>query len=135
MKWHLCNGDAARLECGDARRGNGARVVWVNNALALQPLYALARGLLGILLLHTIPEVSQRPGSTTPSAEWDTESGNIPNVWGHLMKNTTIIILTRFSCLEARCVCRQAAVKAAKILTLVGLARSKQDPINRGHGV
>ena len=38
------------------------------------------------------------------------------------------------SCLEARCVCRQAAVKAAKILPLVGLARSKQDPINRGHG-
>ena len=44
-----------------------------------------------------------------------------------------IIIITRFSCLEARCVCRQAAVKAAKILPLVGLARSKQDPINRGH--
>ena len=35
---------------------------------------------------------------------------------------------------EARCVCRQAAVKAAKILPLDGLARSKQDPINRGHG-
>ena len=41
---------------------------------------------------------------------------------------------TRFSCLEARCVCRQAAVKAAKILPLVGLARSKQHPINPGHG-
>ena len=38
---------------------------------------------------------------------------------------------TRFSCLEARYVCRQAAVMAAKILPLVGLA---QDPINRGHG-
>ena len=25
-------------------------------------------------------------------------------------------------------------VKAARILPLVGLARSKQDPINRGHG-
>jgi hypothetical protein len=36
-----------------------------------------------------------------------------------------IIIITRFSCLEARCVCRQAAVKAAKVLPLVGLARSK----------
>ncbi len=35
---------------------------------------------------------------------------------------------------EARCVCRQAAVKAAKILPLDGLARSKQDPINRVHG-
>ena len=35
---------------------------------------------------------------------------------------------------EVRCVCRQAAVKAAKILPLDGLARSKQDPINRGHG-
>jgi hypothetical protein len=37
-----------------------------------------------------------------------------------------IIIITRFSCLEARCVCRQAAVKAAEILSIVGLARSKQ---------
>ena len=45
-----------------------------------------------------------------------------------------IIIVTRFSCLEAGCVCRQAAAEAAKILPLVGLARSKQDPINRGHG-
>ena len=45
-----------------------------------------------------------------------------------------IVIITRFSCLEARWVCRQAAVKAFKILPLVGLARSKQDPINRGHG-
>ncbi len=35
---------------------------------------------------------------------------------------------------EARCVCRQAAVKAAKILPLDGLARSKQDPINHGPG-
>jgi hypothetical protein len=45
-----------------------------------------------------------------------------------------IIIITRFPCLEARCVCRQAAEKATKILPLVGLARSKQDPINGGHG-
>ena len=45
-----------------------------------------------------------------------------------------ITISTRFSCLGARCVCRQAAAKAGKILPLVGLARSKQDPINRGHG-
>ena len=45
-----------------------------------------------------------------------------------------ITIVTRFSCLEAECICRQAAVKAAKILPLVGHARSKQDPINRGHG-
>ena len=43
------------------------------------------------------------------------------------------IIITR-SCLEARCVCRQAAVRAAKILSLVGLARSKQNPINGGYG-
>ena len=43
-------------------------------------------------------------------------------------------MLVIFFCLEARCVCRQAAVKAAKILPLVGLARSKQDPISRGHG-
>ena len=45
-----------------------------------------------------------------------------------------IIIITRFSCLEARCVCRRAADIAAKILPLVGLARSKQDTINRGYG-
>ena len=44
------------------------------------------------------------------------------------------IVLTCSSCLEARCVCRQAAEEAAKILPLVGLARSKQYPINRGHG-
>ena len=43
-------------------------------------------------------------------------------------------IFAHFSCLEARCVCRQAAIKAANILLLIGLARSKQDPINRGHG-
>ena len=36
--------------------------------------------------------------------------------------------------LSCQKVCRQAAVKAAKILPLDGLARSKQDPINRGHG-
>ncbi len=36
---------------------------------------------------------------------------------------------------KTRCVCRQAAVKAAEILPLDGLARFKQDPINRGHGV
>ena len=45
-----------------------------------------------------------------------------------------IIIMTRISCLEARRVCRRAAVKAAKILPLVRLARAKQDPINREHG-
>ena len=50
-----------------------------------------------------------------------------------LTPQTKYYYITRFSCLEARCVCRQAAVKAAKILPLVGLARYKQDPINRGH--
>ena len=44
------------------------------------------------------------------------------------------IIKSHFPCLEARCVCRQAAVKAAKIPRLVGLDRFKQDPINGGHG-
>jgi hypothetical protein len=43
-----------------------------------------------------------------------------------------ILVIARFSCLEARCVCRQAAVEAAKILP-VEFPRSKQDPINRGH--
>ncbi len=38
----------------------------------------------------------------------------------------------RFSWHDASC--RQAAVKAAKILPLVGLARFKQDPVKRGHG-
>jgi hypothetical protein len=47
-------------------------------------------------------------------------------IYGHSAFGRIIIIITRFSC--------QAAVKAAKILPLVGLARSKQDPINRGHG-
>jgi hypothetical protein len=46
----------------------------------------------------------------------------------------TIVIITRFCCLEARCICRQATVEAAEILHLVGLARFKQDPIDRGHG-
>jgi hypothetical protein len=40
-----------------------------------------------------------------------------------------VIIITPFSCLEARCVCRQAAVKAAKNLPLVGLAIVKMLPI------
>ena len=45
-----------------------------------------------------------------------------------------VIISTCYCCLEARCVCRQAAVKAANILILVALPKSKQDPINQGHG-
>ena len=44
-----------------------------------------------------------------------------------------IMSIKCFSCLEARCVCGQAAVKAAKILHLAGLTRSKQDPINHGY--
>jgi hypothetical protein len=43
-------------------------------------------------------------------------------------------IISCFSCLAARCVCRQAASKAANCLPLVGLTRSKEDPTNRGHG-
>jgi hypothetical protein len=52
----------------------------------------------------------------------------------HIIIIIIITKITRFSCLEVDCVFRQAAVKAAKILPLVGRARSKQDPINRGHG-
>ena len=63
--------------------------------------------------------VSQREAARVNTADW---------------ASFIIIIITSFSCLEARCVCRQAAVKAAKILPLVGLARSKQAPINRRHG-
>jgi hypothetical protein len=39
-----------------------------------------------------------------------------------------IILITRFSCLEVRCVCRQAAVKAAKILPLVRTRRIQARP-------
>ena len=62
--------------------------------------------------------------------------GRVPVAVLGLQRHAFIIIITRFSCLRARCVCRQAALKAAKILPHVGLelARSKQDPINRGHG-
>ena len=42
--------------------------------------------------------------------------------------NNILMFITRFSCLEARCVCRQAADKAAKVLSLAGLARSEQKP-------
>ena len=47
-----------------------------------------------------------------------------------------IIIITRFSCRRQLqgASADKLHVKAAKFLPLVGLARSKQDPINRGHG-
>ena len=46
-----------------------------------------------------------------------------------------ISIITRCFCQKRQgSSCRQAAVKAAKFRPLVRLARSKQDPINRGHG-
>ena len=45
-----------------------------------------------------------------------------------------IIIITRFSCRRQGASADKLHVKAAKFLPLVGLARSKQDPINRGHG-
>ena len=38
------------------------------------------------------------------------------------------------SCQVARYLCRQAACEGCQILSLVGLARSKQDPISRGRG-
>ena len=52
-----------------------------------------------------------------------------------ITQTDNITFVTRFPCQK-----RQGApadklqVKAAKILPLVGLARSKQDPINREHG-
>ena len=45
-----------------------------------------------------------------------------------------IIIIARFSCRRQGASADKLHVKAAKFLPLVGLARSKQDPINRGHG-
>ena len=50
------------------------------------------------------------------------------------LDNTIIRIITRSTCHEARCVRRHAAVRGCPNPTLVGLARSKQGPINRGHG-
>ena len=46
------------------------------------------------------------------------------------------IMITRFSRQKKRqgASADELQVKAAKILPLVVLARSKQDPINRGHG-
>ena len=43
-------------------------------------------------------------------------------------------IITRFSCRRQGASADKLRVKAAKFLPLVGLARSKLDPINRGHG-
>ena len=45
-----------------------------------------------------------------------------------------IIVIIRFSCRRQGASADKLRVKAAKFLPLVGLARSKQDPINRGHG-
>ncbi len=59
---------------------------------------------------------------------------HVPNPHALPVPDIIIIIITRCSCQEARCVCRQAAVKATKLLPLDVLARSKQDPINDGHG-
>ena len=48
--------------------------------------------------------------------------------------NNTIIITTRCSCQKTQGESAdKLKVKAARTLFLVGLARSKQDPINRGH--
>lgn len=65
MEWHLCDGDAAGLEGRDAGRGNGARVIGVHDALPLQPLYALPRRLLGILLQHASPQLRQAHNRNT----------------------------------------------------------------------
>ncbi|EIE18031.1 hypothetical protein COCSUDRAFT_45659 [Coccomyxa subellipsoidea C-169] len=46
-----------------------------------------------------------------------------------------IIIITRFSCRRQGASADKLHVKAAKFLPLVGLARSKQDPINRVHNI
>ncbi len=45
-----------------------------------------------------------------------------------------IIIITSFSCRRQGASADKLHVKAAKFLPRVGLSRSKQDPINPGHG-
>jgi hypothetical protein len=46
-----------------------------------------------------------------------------------------IIVITCYSCQERQgASANKLQVKAAKSFTLAGLARSKQDPINGGHG-
>ncbi len=53
----------------------------------------------------------------------------------HQIKPVIIVTITCFSYQEARCVLqKRCSLKAATILPLVGLDRSRQDPINRGHG-
>jgi hypothetical protein len=48
----------------------------------------------------------------------------------------TLVFLHAFPAyMSTRCVCRQAAVQGLpQVLPLVGLARSKQGPMKRGHG-
>ncbi len=48
--------------------------------------------------------------------------------------NLVLFTITRFSCRRQGASADKLHVKAARFLPLVGLARSKQDPINRGHG-
>ncbi len=52
----------------------------------------------------------------------------------HLLILVLILILTRFPCRRQGASADKLHLKAAKFLFLVGLARSKQDPINSGHG-
>ena len=56
----------------------------------------------------------------------------------HILQTSTdssvILILTPFSCRRQGASADKLHVKAAKFLPLVGLARSKQDPINHKHG-
>jgi len=45
-----------------------------------------------------------------------------------------LLLLHAFPAKRDKVRLQQAAIKAATILPLDGLAKSKQDPINRGHG-
>ena len=83
-------------------------------------------------------EEARRPDETIQIEIWDTFLVNefqVQNVHSpdHPLLGLLLFYYTLFL-LEARCVCRQAAVKAAKFLPPDGVARSKQDPINCGHG-
>ncbi len=54
---------------------------------------------------------------------------HVPAVW------CLVTVITRFSCQEARCALYyKLQHKGCQISPLDGLARSKQDSINRGHG-
>ena len=68
----------------------------------------------------------------------DPVGGALSALQAHTVTSKTfnlIIVIKRFSCQSRQgAAADKLQVKAVKVLPLVGHARSKQDPINRGHG-